>query len=630
MAIAGALLVLTASVAHATPEEAPLTAAETSKHACVEAVSKALASRLAGEPLFAGTDTDPAPEAADAEQMQTFYAARENAPLWSNGYVLNNRAHAAMREIRTAAKYGLDETAYPLPGTVEKVKDGWLTKPCGDPEILAAAELRLTATALTYARHARGGRIDLTKVSRDVDRKGEIVPPAEVLEALATETDPGEYLKGLHPSHKQYGYLMKALALERAKVKAAKDNRFPDGPLLRRGVKHPHVALLRDRLIQLKFAKPQKSGKAAKNPELFDRKLDRAVRAFQRKHRLKADGMVGTNTKAAFSGFRKRDLNAILVNLERWRQMPPSLGRKYIGVNVPEYKLRVVKNGKIVHEERTVVGKPQNRTPIFSDMLEKVVFNPYWNVPKSIYLDEWGGRLPRGFSAKRYGKTWIVRQPPGPRNALGKIKFIFPNHHSVYMHDTPKKKLFKRKVRAFSHGCVRVRNPKRLAQVIMRDEEGWNSKRVDRFYHSRKNKPVRLAEAVPVHVTYFTAWADENGKLKVFDDVYGHDRRVAGALKYAPPAPPDVRKRKIRRRKRGSVMVATYSQRKVRAAKKKRRVRRAQSQYRSGGGGGNYFRAVKPAPRVKKRSKKRRKRRAPKRYYYGGYNPWYMGAFGGY
>ncbi len=623
LSLAGALLLT--SPAHAVPEEAPLNGHESAKHACIKAVIAALSERLSHTPLFAGAPTDPAPIAADLAQMRTFYAARNNAPLWIDGYRLNRRAQKVMREIRAAASYGLDAKSFPLPAVtaMAPVRSGWPGNSCGHAEQLARAELRLTASALTYARHARGGRIDLTKINRDVDRKGEIVPPAEVLEALATEADPGAYLKSLHPRHPQYGYLMKALAVERARIKATENRPFPPGPVLRRGVRHPQVALLRQRLVALQFAKPSdKSRKTAKRAaELFDRHLARAVLRFQRAHKLKPDGVVGPNTRAALSAPHKRTLNTILVNLERWRQMPPELGRKYIHVNVPEYKLRVVHNGKVIHEERTVVGKRQSRTPIFSDRLEKVVFNPYWTVPQSIFLGEWGGRIPRGFSAQRRGGQWIVRQPPGPRNALGKIKFIFPNRHAVYMHDTPKKRLFRHKVRAFSHGCVRVRNPKRLAQVIMRDEAGWSPRRVDRLFRSRKNRPVRLANAVPVHITYFTAWADASGRLKTFDDIYGHDRRVAGALKYAPPAPPDRKRKKLK--KRPSVVLAAHTLSRTGGVGKRRRRQVGHSQWAEDGL--SYVNA-KPTSRARKRAGKR-KRRARRPYY--GYTPWYASAFNG-
>ena len=532
-----------------------------------------------------------------------FYATRDYRPLWTDGREILPKAKEVMAELQSAATYGLDPKDFPVPAPPKKPADGWFGKACGDAQALAAAELMLTQSALTYAKHVRGGRIDVTKINRDVYRRGEVLPETEVLATLAGSANPAQFLRDLHPKHPQYARLIKALAVEREKIAAAEKNKFPDGPLLYRGITHPHVEILRERLAA--FFPRYRLHKTAQNPHYFDRRLARAVRTFQRRQGLKADGKVGSQTKAALSGIDKRKLRSLLVNLERWRWMPRELGEKYIFVNIPEFRLRVVNKGRVIHQERIIVGKPRNRTPVFSDEMETVVFNPYWNVPRSIIYGEWGGRVPRGFKTAIYRGEIIARQPPGPNNALGKIKFLFPNKHAVYIHDTPKRHLFKRKVRAFSHGCVRLRNPKKLAHILFRDEAGWNAAKVNRFYRSRRNRPVKLSQKVPVHLAYFTAWADETGKINYFNDLYGHDRRIAAALKYGPPAAPD---RAIKKKRNYQQLLAARKAR----AKRQRRLARQKARERA--------------------KMARRKSRKRKYYYYYsggyGYSPWYGGSFG--
>ena len=240
----------------------------------------------------------------------------------------------------------------------------------------------------------------------------------------------------------------------------------------------------------------------------------------------------------------------LLYNMEMWRWMPLDLGDKYVQANVPEYKVRVVKNHRIIHEERIVTGKVQNKTPIFSDHMETVVFHPFWGVPNSIKVKEILPSLVRGGNVLQkqnlkisYGgrpvdpasvdwtrtdiRNFHVYQPPGRRNALGIVKFLFPNKHAVYMHDTPSKHLFKRRKRAYSHGCMRVRNPLKLAEVVLGADKGWNRLKINSLVRSGpKNNQVALNKKVPVHVTYFTAHINEAGKPVLYNDIYGHEKRI--------------------------------------------------------------------------------------------------------
>jgi len=242
--------------------------------------------------------------------------------------------------------------------------------------------------------------------------------------------------------------------------------------------------------------------------------------------------------------------------MEEWRWMPETLGDFYIWVNIPEFTLRVVKGGNIIHAERVVVGKRDTPTPVFSQNLEQIIFHPSWGVPESIKQQDVLPSLIRGSTRiftfyhlriQRGGRdidpasidwstadmrNFHVYQPPGENNVLGNLKFRFPNKHDVYMHDTPQKNLFNADVRAFSHGCMRVRHPERLAELVLAEDQGWPANRVDAAFGpgGAQNNQINIERNIPVHITYFTAAVDVDGKLKLFADVYDHESKIALGL----------------------------------------------------------------------------------------------------
>ena len=294
-------------------------------------------------------------------------------------------------------------------------------------------------------------------------------------------------------------------------------------------------------------------GVASFNPKVYDSALEEAVREFQNKHGLKADGIVGPTTRRTMNINNQSKIQLILVNMERWRWMPRELGKFHIQVNIPEFRFRVMKDGKVFHSARVVVGKLSNKTPIFSDEMERIVFHPYWNVPASIKIKEILPSLRRStrimkrhnFRIKYRGRPidaasvnwnsadmskYHFYQPPGGGNVLGKMKFMFPNKHAVYMHDTSSKQHFGTRVRTYSHGCIRVQNPRKFADLLLRHDKGWSSRKVGRILAAGANHSVELNHRIPVHITYMTARVDEDGRLRTFGDFYGHDRRVSAAL----------------------------------------------------------------------------------------------------
>jgi murein L,D-transpeptidase YcbB/YkuD len=468
----------------------------------------------------------------DRGALAAFYSERDYQPVWITDGQLNSRARKTMDELENASVYGLNPADYTLP---------ILSEDAGISE-QATAELVMSQAALTYMRHANGERFNQGELSRFLDRKAKPIDATAKLNGLSNAADPAAYLVALHPHHPQFKALMAALAKSKTTTKEPGERiRIPRGPVLKYGMKHAHIALIRRRLGVPVIDQ-------VIDEKVYDAKLQTAIMAFQKSAGLKAEGIIGLKTRFALNKPKQNRYKQIIANMERWRWMPRDFGKTNIRVNIPEYKVRVTQNGKLIHTERVIVGKPVNKTPVFSDVMETVVFNPYWNVPQSIIWNEMHGRIPSGYEGGvRNGRMWI-RQKPGPRNALGRIKFLFPNKHAVYMHDTPSKSLFNKNRRAFSHGCMRVRNPQRLAEVVL-GMSGWTSAKVSRTWATRGNKQIALKTKIPVHITYFTLWADENGNLTSFNDVYGHDNRIYAAVTkgvaYAKSRFPEVRKKKI-------------------------------------------------------------------------------------
>jgi murein L,D-transpeptidase YcbB/YkuD len=441
-------------------------------------VMRELAGRLTGPGALASPDRE------DRAALAAFYAARQGGPLWTSAGGLTPAAEAAIAEIRRADDWGLEASAFQLPAEA--------LSPHSSPLQRADWEIALSLAILKYARHARGSRADPATLSKFLDRKPPLLEPRQVIEAAATADAPDAYLRSLNPQHWQFEALrQKYLALRGGQV----------------GL--PDLASGADK------------------------------------------GAAQTKAPAAAATARK-----LLVNLEEWRWMPEALGDFYIWVNIPEFTLRVVKGGNVIHTERVVVGKRDTPTPVFSHELEQIIFHPSWGVPQSIKQQDVLPSLIRGSTRlftvyhlriQRAGhdvdpasvdwstadiRNFHVYQPPGENNVLGNIKFRFPNKHDVYMHDTPQKNLFNADVRAFSHGCMRVRNPERLAELVLSEDQGWPANRVAAALGAggAQNNPINIERKIPVHITYFTAAVESDGKLKLFADIYDHENKIALGL----------------------------------------------------------------------------------------------------
>jgi murein L,D-transpeptidase YcbB/YkuD len=428
--------------------------------------------------------------------------------MWTDAGGLNARARLAIAEIRKADDWGLKASAFQLP---EELLAG------ADEDARVEAEIRLGLAALKYARHARGGRVDPQSVSKLLDRKPRLYDPRTLVQALAATDKPDVYLRELHPRHPQFRNLQKALVAARA-ARLAPAGTAPE-PVEQAAEPAPAKAKGRQR-------------KAAAPPR------DTPDQTVMR----------------------------IVANMERWRWMPDDLGAFHVWNNVPEQMSAVFKDGTEVFRERIVVGKPDTATPNFSANMQFVIFQPEWGVPPGIKNNEiapllrrasaesggWFGESSRTPSSvlARHGLRVSVGgrvvnpdtvnwstvdvnrfnfiQPSGPTNVLGVVKFRFPNKHDVYMHDTPQKHLFGASVRAFSHGCMRLQNPVRFAEVLLAHDKGWSADRVRSMVP--RGGQVTLSAEIPVHNVYFTVIADGEGKLRTLGDLYGQDSRLASAI----------------------------------------------------------------------------------------------------
>ncbi|MGH1418358.1 MAG: L,D-transpeptidase family protein [Hyphomicrobiaceae bacterium] len=487
------------------------------------------------------------------DQLGTLYSQPNPSTYWVTGNKVRSNIAAIQDEFAQADYWGLDATAFKVPQT------DYIAR--GDIAALADVEIAMSLVALKYANHALGGRVDPTKLSLWLNRGPRRIDTGDFLDKLANSTDPAKVLQNLHPKHPQFAVLLEAYRQRKYpglhKVqKTDADLIIPRGPKIKQGSTHPQIGLIRRRLgVPVTLA-----------TDYYDKPLADAVAKVMRKKRWKyrkttIDKYV---RRALNEGPKKRraqlkeiSVRKLVINMDRWRRMPEKLGRLHFVNNIPSYETRLYKDGALVHKERIIVGKPNTQTPVFSDTMDHVVFKPNWGVPSSIKIRQLLPRLrggdysvlsrrnmriiansgrtlsPRRFNWSRVSISDIpIYQGPGRGNPLGEVKFMFPNRHSVYMHDTPKKSLFKSKARAFSHGCIRVRNPKRLAEVLFREINGWDKEQVYDHWHRRaeSNKRVELNEKIRVHMTYFTLVVNDQGVIESYKDLYRHDRNISKVM----------------------------------------------------------------------------------------------------
>jgi murein L,D-transpeptidase YcbB/YkuD len=490
--------------------------------------------------------------AEDLALLARFYQERQMRPLWITDRAATGRAVELAAILSAADQDGLDPDDYGAPAIASLLD-------ATDADDLAELELRLSLGLIHLTSDLASGRLEPSEIDPELFVYPQDVDHAEVIRAAAAADDIAAFVDRFPPAQDEYQRLKAALADFRARTATPGWSIMPDGQTLKPGMTDPRVPLLRARLSA--SSDPQEASLAAALPaaaEIYDDRLEAAVTRFQERHGLAPDAAVGPKTLEALNVPIERRIEQIVLNLERRRWMPDDRGARYVFVNLADFELKVVHEPKTVFDTKVVVGTPYHRTPVFSADMTYVEINPYWNVPSSIarnellpqiredpgylaangfeLLSDWGDGAaaldpwsldwsqitPANFSYR-------LRQAPGNGNALGRIKFMFPNRFNVYLHDTPARHLFERAERSFSHGCIRVDQPERLGAVVL-GNDGWSLDRIHAVIESGERMIVTLEESLPVHIAYLTAWVNKDGTVHFRNDVYGRDALLADAL----------------------------------------------------------------------------------------------------
>jgi L,D-transpeptidase YcbB len=476
---------------------------------------------------------------AERTAVEKFYTAREFAPLWTQAGALTESGKGVIARLKDAASDGLNAADYPVPDFAAATT----------PDALAEAELKLTASMLDYARQAQSGRMHYSQVSADIQYPEHPTDPAEVLANVTTAKGASAALDSYNPPQKLYRELKAKLA----ELRGQGDGpvvQIADGPALKftpaRGKKQPAVEMEDARVPQLraKLGIPENA-----DDTHYDAKVAEAVRKFQEGAELKGTGILDDRTvKAINSPKRDKQIDTVIVNMERWRWLPrelgaPAIGDAYVILNIPDYTLKVMQNGAQVWTTKVVTGQPGvHATPLLTETMKFITVNPTWNVPPSIIYNEYLPALAQdptvltrmGLKLDRASDGSIhISQPPGEANALGRIRFNFPNKFLVYQHDTPNKELFAKEDRAFSHGCMRVQNPDQYAATLLgitEPNEHYTPEKIRSMYgHSEID--LKFPTPIPVNITYQTAFVDDGGKLQFRKDVYGRDATMLALLR---------------------------------------------------------------------------------------------------
>jgi len=528
------------------------------------------------------------------KQLATLYKQRTYEPIWFNEQgIVTTRVYPLVNALRNAWEDGLEPSIYNL-ARIEH----YLVQLPKKAKQWMYFEFLLTDAFIRYSQHLHHGHVD----PRKIDDEWFISPNKKwrainVLQNSLESDTYTEMLANLAPPHESYKRLRHALKHYITHVSKQTWRKIEKGESLREGDNDPRIAILRERLLlsgeldadivkqkifcstnenivplentkahakqaDLLIQQPKEHHLEAQNLPLpaasscinihtYNSDLVDAVKRFQARYGLKPDGVVGSNTVTAFNIPIAEHIEQIKINLERWRWLPRDLGKKYIAVNMAGFYLEVFDNNKRVKNMKVIVGKTYRRTPVFSNSMTYLVFNPRWHVPYRIavedilpklrknknYLTNQGIRVFSNSSevngsaidwsqVSAHNFPYRFRQNPGRRNALGKIKFMFPNRFAVYLHDTSSRNLFNRTVRTFSSGCIRVEHPLALAQYVLKGHNKWTENRISKVFKGKKTYKVPLPSPIPVYLLYWTTWVDDNGAVQFRRDIYGRDKRL--------------------------------------------------------------------------------------------------------
>ncbi len=484
--------------------------------------------------------------------LAAIYRETGTGPLWVSAAGPGPAAGVIIDRLRRCHLEGLEPEEY----EISLLESLWTAS---RPDELARLDTLLTYNLVKYIHDISFGQLKLhradPKLFAEAGNTG--FDPVQSVRIARSVADLGVYLDSLPPQHRYYVALKEALAHYRQLALTANWPPIPSGPLIRPGDSDRRLAAVVSRLT----ATGSSEGGPTDAPERYHEQLVAAVRTFQARHGLETDGIIGPRTLASLNRTPAELAAIIRANLARWRWQDHHLSDTYLMVNIAAFRLKAVRENQVIHDLPVIVGKFQHQTPVFSDSIHYLDFNPFWNVTPSIARNE---DLPalrkdshhlvdrhiRLFSSwqpdaheldstaidwhnvsRSQMSRYLLRQDPGPWNALGRVKFIFPNHHNVYLHDTPTRDLFRQTSRSFSHGCIRVSQPLLLALFCLHlNDEQWTMSAIEEIVDSGRRKVISLQNRLPIHLTYQTAWVDKNGTIHFNADIYQRDAKLLQVL----------------------------------------------------------------------------------------------------
>ena len=490
--------------------------------------------------------------------LPRFYTNRFFRGAWIDDRGLKPLVTGFVNAIHDAAAEGLHPQDYHLDNIeelMEKIRRSEKEQPSPDPHVLADIDLLLTDAFLILGSHLISGRVNPESIDPEwiANRRG--TDMTSILVKALESRQVAKSLKNLLPAQSGYFGLRDALSRYREIAKKGGWDEMPKGPKLQNGDRGERVQALRSRLI----ATGELSAVYGHSGDIFDEDIENAVKMFQSRNSLAADGIVGVATIAALNVSVEDRINQIRVNMERWRWLPEDLGRRHIIVNIANFILNVSENNRSVMTMRVVVGTKYRRTPVFSARMTYLVLSPYWHIPRKLaledkiplilkdidYLDKQKIKVLEGWgadtkevdpktvdwtSASSGNFTFRLRQEPGPMNALGQIKFMFPNKFNVYLHDTPSREHFSQTVRTYSSGCIRIERPIDLAEYLLKSDPKWTREHIQGAIAENREQTVAIPEPLDVHLLYWTTWVENDGSVHFCNDIYKRDERLREAL----------------------------------------------------------------------------------------------------
>ncbi|MDT8282979.1 MAG: L,D-transpeptidase family protein [Gammaproteobacteria bacterium] len=481
----------------------------------------------------------------DAPVLRIFYKEREYKPLWSDEKGRLNRAYDLLQAILNAGDEGLSPADY----LVDEIRESWQTT--GVDESIRL-DLLLTVALYRYSNHVYFGRSKPADIDPDWHIQNEALDMAGLLGNVARKKSIVDVLKALPPQHAGYQSLKKELSRYRDIERQGGWQRFDKGPTLQPGTQHAQVVQLRQRL------RITGDLSAGADTDIFDHGLAEAVKSYQQRQGIMVDGDVGPQTRRSLNIPVSVRILQIRINMERWRWMPRKLGKRYLMVNMTGFELYFIENASVALSMPVIVGKSYRATPSFTGLVSTMEYNPYWTIPTNLVIQD---IIPHQLSDSSYLKRksikvysgwkdareidpetvnwkqldkekfpYWLRQEPGPKNALGQVKFLFSNPYEIYLHGTPDRYLFDREVRAFSSGCIRVKDPVRLSSYLLNDGSQQGEEEILANIHLGTNQSIRLPAAVRIYLVYWTAWVDQQGRLNFRHDIYRRDAALNSAF----------------------------------------------------------------------------------------------------